>query len=89
MTVTPGTRNGKAGEQQTHARHVAVVLAGLVGGAHEDLVHGTGIEPVALHGRPEDTRGEIIGPSAGQHPGVAADGGSQSVDDDGVRGHGR
>src|ERR1700748_151085 len=35
----PGTFTGKACEQQRHPRHVAVILAGLVGAAEIDLVN--------------------------------------------------
>jgi hypothetical protein len=36
--LTAGDLDGQAGEQRGHARDVAVVLAGLVGAAHEDFL---------------------------------------------------
>ena len=48
FTVAAGHRLRIAREQQRHARHVAVVLAGLVRAAHVDLVHAGRVETVAL-----------------------------------------
>ncbi len=39
LTVAAGTDVGQPGQQHRHARHVAVVLAGLVGAAEVHLVH--------------------------------------------------
>ena len=38
--VAPGTLERQAGQQRGHARHVAVVLAGLVGAAVDHVVDG-------------------------------------------------
>jgi hypothetical protein len=73
------------GDQCCHARDVPVVLAGLVGAAHVDLVDRGRVELVALDGRRDGARGKVVGAHAGEHPGVAADRGAQRVDDHGVR----
>ena len=38
MTVTPATSWGEPGQERGHARDVAVVLAGLIGGAEVDVL---------------------------------------------------
>ena len=44
LTVAPGTVVGRPGEQHRHPRDVAVVLAGPVGVAEEDVVDPLGVE---------------------------------------------
>ena len=57
LTVQPGTESGRPGQQQRHARDVAVVLAGLVGAAEIHLVERRPIElRMPLHQRLERDR---------------------------------
>jgi hypothetical protein len=72
------------GDQRGHPRNVAVVLAGLVGAAHVDLVDRGRVDPVARHDRLDHAGGEVVRPHGGERPGVAADGGAKGVDYDGV-----
>ena len=74
LTVMPGHAVGQAGEQQRHARDVAVVLAGLVGAAEDHVVdRGGGHAGVALHQLADRVRGEIVGADLGEAAAVAAD----------------
>jgi hypothetical protein len=77
-----GDGGGQPREQQRHARHVAVVLAGLVGAAQEHLVHRGGLQPVARHERAQHVGGEIIRPHALEGAPVLANGGTDRVDDE-------
>ena len=63
LSVAPGTSTRKAGEQRTHPRDIAIVLARLIGAAQNHIVDGARIEPriapqqlAQHHGR------EIVGP---------------------------
>ncbi len=77
--VDGGARDGlgQAGQQRGHARDVAVVLAGLVGGAPVDVVDAGRVQgghvghQVADHGRRQ-----IVGPQGGQGSAELADGGA-------------
>jgi hypothetical protein len=74
----------QAGEQGRHARDVAVVLAGLVGAAVEDVVERAPVEVgMAQHQRPDGQGGEIVGSDRGERAAVAADGGAYGVADEG------
>ena len=80
----PGHLDRQAGEQQRHARDVAVVLARLVGAAEDHVVDRGRIDSGALdHGFDRD-RGEVIGPNRSQGPTVFADGCPQRRTDVGV-----
>ena len=64
----------QAGEQQSHAGHVAVVLARLIGAAIDDLVE---LAPIGLrkarHQRLDRRGGEVVGTQLGEGPSEAAD----------------
>ena len=77
-------RVGKAGEQRGHPRDVAVVLARLVGAAEDDLIDAAGVETMTGDHGHEDVTGEVVGAHVAQGAVVAADGGTQRVDDEGV-----
>ena len=87
LTVKPGTESGKPGEQHGHPRDVAVVLAGLVGGAQHHLVDEGGVDAGPAYGLPHHQRGQVVGAGVGQGPAVAADRGADTVEHEGL-GHG-
>src|SRR5262249_27414032 len=65
---------GKSGNQQGHARDVAVVLAGLIGAAKHDLVDRRPIDVgMALEKRLDRHGGKVIGAHLGERAAVAAD----------------
>src|SRR6185437_2288209 len=70
----------QSSEQQRHARHVAVVLAGLVSAAEIDFVE---LFPIHLwitrHQRPDWHRGEIVSANFGERAAVAPDRGADRV----------
>jgi len=75
----------QAGEQECHPRHVAVVLACLIGAPHEDVVESRPIDGgVPRHERPERNCREIIGPHVGERPAIAPDRGPHGVADEGL-----
>ena len=67
-------RVGQAREQDAHARHVPVVLAGLVRGAEVDVLDLARAHARARHGLLDHDRREIVGPLACEHAPVAPDG---------------
>ena len=72
--VTPPELSGKPGEQPGHAREVAIVLAGLVGAAEDDVVELGPVDAgIALDQRPDRDCGEVVGADARQRAAVAAD----------------
>ena len=79
------TRNGfrQSGQQERHARHIAVVFAGLIGAAEKDLVE---LRPVGLriarHQRADRGRGKVVGTQLGERAGVTADSGAHCVADE-------
>ncbi len=79
---------GQAGEQHRHACDVAVVLAGLVRGAEDDLVDRAelagGVEPDAPHELADDERREVVGSHAREGAAVASDRGAHSADEVGL-----
>ena len=79
---------GKAGEQEGHARKVAVVLARLVGAAEDDLLHFVRKAGMTAHQLSDRQRRKIIRADAGQRPGVPADRGANIVADIGFSIHG-
>src|SRR5712671_6925158 len=74
----------QAGEQRGEARDVAVVLAGLVDAAHDDVAYVGRLHLVARYDFADHLRGKIVGPQRRELAGVAADRGTQSVVDVGI-----
>jgi hypothetical protein len=72
---------GETGQQHGHARHVAVVLAGLVGAAQVDLLHQGRVETGSLNNSLEGNRGQVVRPHRSQHAAVAAHGSTNRIDD--------
>src|SRR5205085_8865894 len=64
----------KTRQEQRHPRHVAIVLAGLIGAAEDHVVDGERIDPAALDDGFDGHGSEIIRAYAGQRPAVLADG---------------
>src|SRR5208283_4336658 len=78
------TRNPlrQAGKQQRHARDVAIVLAGLVRAAQDDVVDRARIERrVALQQRFERDGSKIVGANAGQRTAIASERSSDYIAD--------
>ena len=72
----------QARQQQGHPRDITVVLAGLVGGAEDHLIHGRPVEVgMARHQRPDRVRCKIIGPHGGQRAAEPADGRTLGITD--------
>ncbi len=83
LIVVPGTLR-QAGEQQRHARDIAVVLARLVGAAEDHIVDGVPVDGrVARHQRLQRDGAQIVGAHGGQRAAEAADGGADIVADEG------
>ena len=74
----------QAGQERGHPGDVAVVLAGLVGRAEDDLVDVVGSTPGPCHGLAHHQRGEVVGPGTGQGAAVPPDRGARSGDDEGL-----
>ena len=66
-------RVGQAREQRREARHVAVVLAGLVRAAEPDVLDLGGVDAGALDGGGDRERGEVVRAHGGEPAAVAAD----------------
>ena len=80
-----GNRVGQSGNEQRHARDVAVVLARLVGAAEHDLVERRPIHVrMALDQRPDRRGGEIVGAHLGERAAVAADRGAHRIAEEDV-----
>src|SRR6185312_2200145 len=78
----------QAGQQQAHARDVAVVFAGLVGAAEKYFVDLPGIQPrVTRQQRLQRHRAEVVGTDAGERAAVAADRGADAIDNEYVAHH--
>ena len=58
----------EAGEQQRHARDVAVVLAGLVGAAEDHVLDERRVDAGALDDGAQDERGEVVRADAASAP---------------------
>ena len=76
----PGDGVGQSGQQQRHARHVAVVFACLIGATEEDFIE---LRPVGLRmardERPDRNRGEIVGANLRECAAVPADRGARRI----------
>ncbi len=70
--MAPGTLSGRPGEQRRHPRHVAVVLARLVGGAEVDVGDPLGVDAGALDHGGDRVRCEVVGADAREGAAVAA-----------------
>ena len=77
-----GDAVGQAGEQRRHPRHVAVVLARLVGGAEVDVVDPLGVDAGALDHGGDRVRGQVVGADAGERAAVGAHRRAHRVDYD-------
>ena len=67
-----GNARRQPGEQRRHPRHVAVVLARLVGGAEVDVGDPLRVDPAALDRGADRVGGEVVGPQAGERAAVGA-----------------
>ncbi|MNE26937.1 hypothetical protein D3C80_1203270 [compost metagenome] len=75
----------QAGQQARHARDVAVVFTGLVGAAIDDVVDAAPVHLwVAFDQGAQRYRAQVVGTHAAQCTGIAADGGADRIDDQGV-----
>ena len=80
LTVMPGNGDGQPGEQAGHAGDVAVVFAGLVGGAENDLVDRGRVDAGARDEFSDDQRGQIVGAHLRERSPVSADRGADAAD---------
>ena len=74
----------EVGEQQRHPGDVAVVLAGLVRAAEDDVLDERRVEAGAIDDRAQDGGGEIVRPDARERAPVAADRRADGLDDPGL-----
>ena len=72
----------KPSEESGHARHVAVVLAGLVGGTEVDVLDLLRTHTCATHRLRNYGGGEVVGANICQRPAVAPDRGPHAGQDD-------
>ncbi len=80
LSVAPGTDLRQARQQQRHPRHVAVVLAGLVGAAEIDLVDRGPVELGMPRHQGLDRGGrQIVGAHFGERAAEAADRGPHGI----------
>ena len=81
FTVAPGTSTPRPGQQHAHPGHVAVVLAGLVGGAPVHVVDAGRVQPAAAgQQRLQHAWRSGVGPDAGQRAPDLPDRGPAGVD---------
>ena len=78
--MAPGTLVGEAGEQGCHPRHVAVVLARLVGCAEVYVGDPLGVDAGAFDHGPDRVRGEVVGADPGEGAAVGAHRSAQRLD---------
>ena len=79
-----GDLDGQAGQQQGHASDVAVVLAGLVGAAQDDVLDQRRIDPRSVDQSPDHRGRQIVGPDGRERPAVAPERSPQRSDDPGL-----
>ncbi|MPM70561.1 hypothetical protein SDC9_117516 [bioreactor metagenome] len=90
QTVQRGARHirGQTCQQRRHARHVAVVLARLIGAAVDHVGHGLPVHiGVALHECLDGQRAQVVRAHACQCAAVAAKGSADGVADKGLGRH--
>ena len=73
----------EVGEQERHPRDVAVVLAGLVRAAEDDVLDEGRVDAGTVHQPAQDRGGQVVRADAGQGAAVATDGGPDRLDDPG------
>ena len=71
-------------QQQRHPGDVAVVLAGLVRAAEDDVLDERRVDPGPLDDGTQDRRGEVVRADARQRAAVASDRGADRLDDPGL-----
>jgi len=82
----PRHRTRQTGQKQRHARDIAVVLAGLVGAAEDDVVDGFPVDsPVPLDEGLEGNGAKIVGAHRRQRTTETADRRADVVADEGFR----
>ena len=81
LTVAPGPPPASRPAAR-YAADIAVVLAGLVGGAQDHVVDLGGIDPGSVEQGANDVGGHVIGPHLAQGTAVAAEWRAEAVDDD-------
>ena len=64
----PADLDREAGEEQGHPRDVAVVLAGLVRAAEDDVLDERRVHAGAIHEGAQDGGGEIVGADTASAP---------------------
>jgi hypothetical protein len=74
----------EARQQRRHSGDIAVVLAGLVRAAEDDVLDEHRIEAGAVHHRPEHEGGKVVGSDARQRTAVAPDRRPDRLDDPGL-----
>jgi hypothetical protein len=76
-----GDRDGEARQQCCHARHIAIVLARLVGAAEDHILDRRRIDPRALEYGGHGRRSQVVRPHACERAAVPADRRAHRVDD--------
>ncbi len=84
LTVRPATSTGRPGEEERHPRHVAVVLARLVGAAEDDVLDDRRVDPGPVDERPDDEGREVVRADRGERAAVPPDRRADGVDDPGI-----
>ena len=79
-----GHLDRQVGQQRGHPGDVAIVLAGLVGGAQDHVLDERRVDAGSIDDRPNDRRRQVVRPNACERPAVAPDGGSDGLDDPGL-----
>ncbi len=79
----PADLDREIGQEERHPRDVAVVLAGLVGAAEDDVLDECRVDAGTVDEPAQDRGGQVVGPDAGQGAAVATDRGPDRLDDPG------
>ena len=77
----PADLDREVGEQQRHPRDVAVVLAGLVGAAEDDVLDERRVDAGPVDDGAQHERREVVRPDARERAAVAADRRADGLDD--------
>ena len=80
----PADLDRQAGQQHGHPGDVAVVLAGLVGAAEDDVLDEAGIDAGPVDDRAQHGRRQVVRPHGGQGPAVPPDRRADGLDDPGL-----